>query len=244
MSIHRISFVVPAYNEEQLLPRCLDSIHLAARAVGEPYEIVVADDASTDATATVAEAHGARVVKVACRQIAGTRNAGARVTSGERLVFVDADTAIDEAVLRATLAALDAGAVGGGAGVAFDGAVPLYARLVLWTTVRAFRLTKLAAGCFVFCRRDAFEAVGGFDERYFASEEVFLSQALKKEGRFVILREAVTTSGRKVRDYTGWQILGNLARLSVRGLKGLKSRQGLDFWYGQRKSDGKVPPHP
>lgn len=237
-----ISFVVPAYNEEQLLPRCLESIHGAARDVGEPYEIVVADDASTDATAAVAQAHAARVVKVACRQIAGTRNGGARAANGERLIFVDADTALNTPVLRAALAALAAGAVGGGAGVAFDGQVPLYARLVLWTTVRAFRLTKLAAGCFVFCRRDAFEAVGGFDERYFASEEVFFSQALKRQGRFVILREAVTTSGRKVRDYTVWQILGNLARLSLRGLKGLKTRQGLDFWYGERRRDSEVPP--
>lgn len=233
-----ISFVVPAYNEEQLLPRCLESIHGAARAVGEPYEIVVADDASTDATAAVAEAHGARVVAVTCRQIAATRNAGAKASTGRSLIFVDADTAIHEPVLSAALSALQGGAVGGGAAVAFDGVVPLYARMVLWLTVRTFRLTKLAAGCFVFSRRDVFDAVGGFDERYFASEEVFFSQALKKQGRFVILREAVTTSGRKVRDYSGWQILTQLTRLSLRGLGGLKTRKGLEFWYGERRGEG------
>lgn len=232
-----ISFVVPAYNEEQLLPRALESIHQAAGAVGVAYEVVVADDASTDATAEVAAAHGARVVTVACRQIAGTRNAGARASTGETLVFVDADTAINERVLRAALAALEAGAVGGGAGVVFDGPVPLYARVVLWATVRAFRLTRLAAGCFVFCRRRAFEAVGGFDERYFASEEVFLSQALKRQGRFVILHEAVITSGRKVRLYSGWEILKNLAGLTLGGLAALRSRQGLEFWYGERRGE-------
>jgi glycosyltransferase involved in cell wall biosynthesis len=39
-----ISFIVPAYNEEQLLGRTLQSIHSAARAVGEPYEVIVVDD--------------------------------------------------------------------------------------------------------------------------------------------------------------------------------------------------------
>ena len=46
-----ISFVVPAYNEEKYLPATLASIHAAASALGLSYEIVVANDASTDATA-------------------------------------------------------------------------------------------------------------------------------------------------------------------------------------------------
>src|SRR5258708_8702482 len=73
-----ISFVVPAYNEEKYLAATLAAIHEAARSAGEPYEVVVANDASTDATAAIAEAGGARVVSVEKRQIAATRNAGAR----------------------------------------------------------------------------------------------------------------------------------------------------------------------
>src|SRR5258708_6345624 len=98
-----ISFVVPAYNEEKYLAATLASIHEAARCVGEPYEIVVANDASTDATAATAQAGGARVVNVEKRQIAATRNAGARASTGEILIFVDADTRIDVAVVRAAL---------------------------------------------------------------------------------------------------------------------------------------------
>src|SRR4051812_3140499 len=111
-----LSFVVPAYNEEKYLGPTLASIHEAARAVGGPYEIVVANDNSSDGTAQVAQAGGARVVTVHKRQIAGTRNEGAKAASGEWLVFVDADTRVSEAVVRGVVEALRAGVVGGGAG--------------------------------------------------------------------------------------------------------------------------------
>ena len=73
-----ISFIIPAYNEERLLGQTLSAIDQAARALGEPVEVIVVDDASTDRTAAIAQEHWARVVSVKCRQIAATRNAGAR----------------------------------------------------------------------------------------------------------------------------------------------------------------------
>ena len=77
-----ISFIVPAYNEERLLGATLDALHAAGQAVGESYELVVVDDASTDGTALVAQRRGARLVSVAHRQIAATRNSGAREANG------------------------------------------------------------------------------------------------------------------------------------------------------------------
>src|SRR5215467_13374571 len=87
-----ISFVVPAYNEERLLGRTLAALHSAARALSQPYELVVVDDGSTDRTAAIATAGGATVVSVQFRQIARVRNAGAAAATGEVLIFVDADT--------------------------------------------------------------------------------------------------------------------------------------------------------
>lgn len=232
-----ISFVVPAYNEERLLGATLDAIGGAARACGEAFEIVVADDGSTDGTATLAQVRGARVVPVAHRQIAATRNSGARAARGDVLVFVDADTVIDEAVLRAALAALRSGAVGGGAYVRFDGRVPLYGRLFARFVLAFSRAARLASGCFVFCTREAFEAAGGFDETLFGAEEWALSRALGRRGRVVILREAVTTSGRKLRTHSGFEILRLLARLALRGPRSLRDRRGLDLWYGERRED-------
>jgi glycosyltransferase involved in cell wall biosynthesis len=185
----RISFIVPAYNEEALIGRTLDALNRAAQCIGEPFEIVVADDASSDRTAAIAEARGARLTRVNLRQIAATRNAGAREAIGDRLIFVDADTVVSEEVVRTAIDAMNKGAAGGGSAVSFDGRLPRYAELVHPTLVRLFRATGLACGCFLFCTRRAFEAAGGFDEKLFASEEIAMSRALKRQGRFVVLRE-------------------------------------------------------
>ncbi|MGZ5035221.1 MAG: glycosyltransferase [Usitatibacter sp.] len=229
-----ISFVVPAYNEERYLGATLDAIHAAAKSVGEPYEIVVADDASTDGTAGIAEAGGARVVRVENRQISKTRNSGAKAAAGDVFVFVDADTRIDSAVLRAALAALRAGAIGGGAGVRLDHA-PRWAHFFTTVLLTVFRWMRLAAGCFVFCTRGAFEAVGGFDEAYFGAEELVISRALAKVGRFVVLREAVTTSGRKLEGRTGWDIFKITFGILLRGHRGVRQREDMGFWYQDRR---------
>ena len=232
-----ISFIVPAYNEERLLGATLQAINAVAQVLDEPCEVIVVDDGSTDRTADIGREHGAQVVAVAHRQIAATRNAGARAARGDVFIFVDADTLVHEALVRLALQAMREGAVGGGAVVRFDGAMPLYARVMVPLVVKLLQIGRLAAGCFLFCKRTAFEAVGGFDEAWFAAEELGLSQALKKEGTFVILREPVLSSGRKLRTHSAremWALLGHLVR---GGLGAVRQRKGLDLWYAQRRED-------
>ena len=232
-----VSFIVPAYNEEALIGRTLEALKQAAESLGEPYEIVVADDGSSDRTAAIAEAHGARVVGVNLRQIAATRNAGARDSAGDRLIFVDADTVVTSEVVRAAINAMNQGAVGGGSAVSFDGKLPRYAELAFPVMVRLFRATGFACGCFLFCTRRAFDAVGGFDEKLFASEEITMSRALKRQGRFVVLRESVISSGRKLRMYSGKEVLRLFGGILLAGPKGLRRRAGLEVWYGGRRED-------
>jgi glycosyltransferase involved in cell wall biosynthesis len=226
---------VPAHNEERFLAATLVSMHAAAREIGDPYEIVVADDASTDATASIAEEGGARVVHVDHRKISATRNSGACAALADRLIFVDADTQVDAAVVRAALAALDAGAVAGGAAVRFSEGAPRWAAAMMALTVWFMRVARLAAGCFVFARRDAFEAAGGFDEAYYGAEEWLFSQALKKHGRFVVLREAVTTSPRKFTSRSLGQVLRLMLQLALRGRRGLRDRRNMAFWYEDKR---------
>jgi glycosyltransferase involved in cell wall biosynthesis len=83
-----ISFIVPAYNEEHELSKTVAAIREAASGAAQPYEIIVVDDASTDATPTIASDAGAKVIPINRRQIAASRNAGARAASGEYLFFV------------------------------------------------------------------------------------------------------------------------------------------------------------
>jgi glycosyltransferase involved in cell wall biosynthesis len=234
-SVPDYALIVPAWNEEAVIAQTVGQLRTVAEELGRPYELVVVDDASSDRTAELAEAAGARVVRVEKRQIAAVRNAGAAATTAPWLVFVDADTWLPETVLRNALLELDAGAVGGGSRVSFDGrGHPLAEGFfevfkVLWYS------QELAAGCFLFARRDAFEAAGGFDERWFAGEEYWLSRALKAQGRFAFLREEVVSSARKQRAGHGIGMLVRLLGLTVLFLAGvrrpLQSRKHLGFWY-------------
>lgn len=76
----RIALVVPAYNESRLLPRLLDTVEAASeRFPGgrDAIEVIVADNASTDDTATIAARRGCKVAAVSKRMIAAARNGGA-----------------------------------------------------------------------------------------------------------------------------------------------------------------------
>jgi cellulose synthase/poly-beta-1,6-N-acetylglucosamine synthase-like glycosyltransferase len=237
-----ISFIVPAHNEQACLGDTLQAIRKAMRGVGKLYEIVVANDASTDATAEIAQENNARVINVNHRQIAATRNSGARAAQGERLFFVDADTIVNRRVVTSALRCLDEGAVGGGAPARFDGAAPLYAHfLMLWFGCW-LRLAGIAGGAFLFCTRDAFEAVGGFDERLFGAEDAKMSWELKREGRFVVLWRWIVTSGRRVQGIRGLQMVSALVGMGFFP-KMLRQRSSVKkIWYDSNREEGRRIP--
>jgi glycosyltransferase involved in cell wall biosynthesis len=230
-----VSFIVPAHDEEECLPATLRAICDAAEASRLGFEMIVVDDSSQDRTAEVAERLGARVVRVGHRRISCTRNSGAREARADWLVFVDADTLVSREVVAGMARALASGAVGGGSAFRFDGRVPLYGRVLERLANFLCRRAQFTGGCFLFCSREAFEEIGGFDEQLAAAEEWVLSRALGRRGRFVLLREAVTTSGRKVRAYSLRELIGSLLVGSPFVSRGFGAHPAL--WYGVRRPD-------
>jgi len=240
-----ISFIVPAHNEESCLGRTLRAIHEAARVVGQPYEMIVVDDASTDATAEVARQHNATVVPVNHRQIAATRNAGGRAAHGDRLFFVDADTIINPRAVASAIKWMDKGAAGGGSPIWLGKGeiVPLYIRFIAVLGVFGAKLIGFTGGAFMFCTREAFQATGGFNERLYWSEEISFALALKREGRFVVLWERVLTSGRRFRTMSGLPMLAVCARAALSPSKMTTRRSSVEkIWYdSNRAADDKMP---
>ncbi len=234
-----ISFIIPAYNEELELFATIDAIRAAASGAAQPWEVIMVDDASTDATPEIASRAGAKVIQINRRQIAAARNAGARAAQGEYLLFVDADTRINRLHVTQAIAALEAGYAGGSARVALDGLMPLWGRILLRAFCTLYFGLNLGAGAFLFTTRRNFETIGGFDEQYFVGEEVFFSLALKNLGRFKVLREPILTSGRKLRMYPAKQVLRDFLGVIVAGPRGARSRAKLRLWY-----DGKREKHP
>lgn len=232
-----LSIIIPAHDEEAVIGATVAAAVAAGRTLGSSFEVIVVDDASTDRTAEIARAAGADVVRIEARQIAASRNAGAKASRAEALLFIDADTLATPEAVRAAVAALGDGAVGGGATIVLDEPVPRYARLLMRVLLWLYRRLHLASGCFLFCTRAAFEAAGGFDETLFAAEEVHMSRALGRQGRVVMLRETVVTSGRKLRIHSAWMILGTLLRLTIGGRRAIRDRSRLGLWYGPRRLD-------
>lgn len=240
----RISVVVPAYNESKLIDSCLHSIDAAFNGAGVPdeaREIIVVDNASSDDTAARAEARGALVVHEPVRQIARARNAGARVARGEWLVFLDADSWPDSGLFEDMLIAMsDPAVVGGGATVRMQ-PLPASMRLLVWSWNLCSRCMRWAAGSFAFCRRDAFEAVNGFDTALFVGEEINLSGKLKTYARwrgmrFVILtRHPLSSSARKAELYSTVEIFGAIGRMVLHPRRFFRDPAECRVWYDGRR---------
>jgi len=243
--VPRMSLVIPAYNEERVLPRLLDSVEAAARRYAHgaaAVQVIVANNASTDRTAELARERGCDVVPVAKRSIAAARNAGFAAARGEIVGFVDADMQIHPGTFDAIETALASDRIVGGAtGCTLDrwslGLAVTYALFIpmVW-------LTRFDTGV-VFCRRRDFEATGGYDESLRVAEDVALLFALRRVGRkqgkrLTRLRHVkAVASTRKFDEYGDWHYLTTIPRLAV----GLVVRRPAlleeieRYWYEPRR---------
>lgn len=230
------SIVIPAWNESSHIQKTLDAVNRAKAEIPIDGEVIVVDNNSTDDTAAIAAAADARVVFEPVNKIARARNTGAEASAADCLIFVDADTIINTELLKMSLEAMYSGEViGGGSTVAFDRDLQGVARLLVvfwnWWSVRI----KAAAGCYLFCTRDAFNAVGGFDEKQYAAEELVLSKQLRqlakqRSQQFVVFNQApVISSARKLDWYSRKQKLQQLAILLLPGAT--RSKSMCTMWY-------------
>ena len=239
----RVSVVIPAFNEERLLPATLAAIQQALErftAKGWGSEIIVCDNNSTDKTAELARAAGAKVVFEPINQIARARNSGAAAALGDWLIFVDADSQPTAELFGAVADEIQKGkCIAGGTTVRLDGDYPLgglFIHIWNWTS----RILRWMAGSFIFCEARAFKEVGGFNNELFASEDLDLSKKLKalarsKKSTIVILEHPLLTSGRKMRLYSTWEHVVFLAKTILGGGRTLNSREACPIWYDGRR---------
>jgi glycosyltransferase involved in cell wall biosynthesis len=240
----KISVVVPAYNEERLLPESLASIHHAMRAcddAGWTTELIVCDNNSTDRTAEISTAAGAVVVFEPINQIGRARNTGASRATGDWLLFIDADSFPTRDLLDDVVTEIRGGrCLAGGSTVWIrDGSAALRGIIAIWNVIS--RAAKLAAGSFIFCEAAAFRQVGGFSETLYASEEVDLFRRFKRlarrSGRQIVIlqRHPLLTSGRKAHLYTVREGVMFYLRTIFSGGRTLRSAKGAYLWYDGRR---------
>lgn len=241
----RISIIVPAYNEEKLLPRTLAAMQEAASAFARvrwDWELIVCDNNSSDRTSEVARAAGARVVFEPVNQISRARNRGAAAATGQWLLFIDADSEPSAELFAEAVRLIHAGdLVFAGAVVQLDGPVPpLWGVLVrLWNTLS--RRLRWMAGSFMLVEAAAFREIGGFNLELYASEELDLSRRLKALARrrgqrfAIITSHPLRSSARKIRLYSHGEIARFLVRAALRFRDTTGSRERCWLWYDGRR---------
>jgi len=200
----RISFIIPAVDEAdrigEQVSRCL--------ALSPPPEVIVADGGSGDNTCSRAGASGSRVVTSPRRGRAFQMNAGAAAASGDVLVFLHADVALDRRAYLALRKALeDPALIGGAFRRRFDSPSRLLRAGCRLADLRGRWLRVFLGDQAMFVRREVFRAMGGFRE-ILLFEDLEFSRRLARRGRTALLKAVVVASSRRFdRD-------GNLARLA------------------------------
>ena len=238
------SVIIPAYNEARLLPRLLDSIDVArARHGDDPQaiEVIVGNNASTDATAEIARARGCLVVDVAKRAIAAARNGAAGAARGEILCFIDADSILHPETFNEIEQVMRTGRCAVGASGVWMERMSAGIAATWLVMVPATRLLGVDTGV-VFCRRGDFAAVGGYREQMLVAEDVDFMWRLKRHGRkhggrFRRLPTArAITSTRKFDRHGDWHyfriMLGVPFKLCF--ARGAARKMVWAYWYADR----------
>lgn len=232
----KVSFSIPAYNEEASIERCLRSVLAEIARSGVDAEVVVVNNASTDRTKEIAEKFpGVLVIDEYKKGLTHARAAGMRATTGEIIANVDADTVLPSGWLTTVakrferdekLVALSGPFIYHDLSLADRALTRLFYFVgYLMYLVNHFVLragAMLQGGNFVI-RRDAFEQVGGFDTSIaFYGEDTDVACRLARVGRVVwTWALPIYSSGRRLKAEgivaTGWRY--TLNHLSVIFLK-------------------------
>jgi len=199
-----ITVIIPAYNEERLLPATLEAINASLEGFDE-RELIVVDNESTDRTREIASSLGAKIVDESVHNIAAVRNKGAAAARGDVLVFIDADTLIRPGLFEKIAEAMsEPRCVGGSVAAQYERP---FARIWMRFFMRLWevlgRLTKMRQGALQFCRAEVFRQLGGYDATIYVGEDIEfhwrLDKLARKEGGFTsfIKDPSVVTSSRR-----------------------------------------------
>ncbi|MBL9138458.1 MAG: glycosyltransferase [Verrucomicrobiales bacterium] len=240
-----LSIVIPAYNEERLLPRTLEAVGRSLPAFtsrGWEAEVVVCDNNSTDRTSELAREWGAKVVFEPVNQIGRARNCGAAAARGDWLLFLDADSVPTPELFAAAEAVVAQGRVlFVGAVVELDASLPPVASFLLGSWNWLSRTLRWMAGSFILVEASAFREIGGFDLSLYASEELDLSRRLKSLARrtrrrgVILSHPALKSSARRMTMYRRGHLLFFLLKASVRPWSTVRSREACRMWYDGKR---------
>jgi glycosyltransferase involved in cell wall biosynthesis len=188
-----ISVVIPAYNEEKYLPLTLQSIKSQSLT---PYEVIVADNNSTDKTAEIAKEYGARVVHVKEQGNVYAMKGGLDAARGDIIAGVDADTVVSSNWIEVINQAFTNGQVVGATGSIHIADKTTFTSLnnffyYIFLQINFWLGLPHLVGFNFAVRKETYHKIGGVNTDYEMSSDVELGLRLKEYGKVVLVRQMV-----------------------------------------------------
>ena len=230
----KISIIIPTYNEEEYLPKLLESIKSQDFT---DYEIIVADAQSDDNTREIAKEYGCVVVEGG---LPGPgRNRGAEVAQGEILLFLDSDLELTENYLSNVIEEFESEDLG----IAITQMTPLSEKkrdkylhdLANWFMIAVENIKPHGAGCYgIISKKELHDEVDGFDENLSFGEDTDYIERVAEISEFKVLRNArIGVSTRRLEEEGLYTLLKQYGKSTVNDFRGKRtSAEDLGYEFG------------
>lgn len=223
---HKVSIIIPCFNEEKNIKACLESI-FNLKYSKQLFEVIVVDNGSTDKTRDIVSQYDVILLMDDQKKVAGLRNLGAESSTGSILAFVDADCIVSEDWLTCAEAYFEKEKV------AAWGAPPIIPENATWVQ-QAWYLVRQKKNEIedvewlesmnLFVRKNAFNKVNGFNEALETAEDVDLCYRIAKIGRVVSDTKIVVVHTGEAADVKTffkkelWRGIGNFSGIKSHGI--------------------------
>lgn len=224
----KLSIIIPAYNEEKFLSKCLDAVFAEIKNSAREVEVIVVNNASTDNTKAVALSYpDVKVIDEEQKGLTRARQAGFLASSGDLIGNIDADTIIPHGWINKVfkrfeknpqMVALSGPQAFNDQSRWFNLAVFIFYSLgyIIYLINHTLRIGGMLQGGNYILRRSALEKIGGYDtEIDFYGEDADIARRIMKEGKVI---------------FTFWlPVYGSSRRLRYEGLLTMGARYGLNY---------------
>lgn len=230
----KLSIIIPTYNEEEYLPKLLDSIK---RQDYKDYEIIVADADSTDKTVNIARNFGCKIVKGGMPAVG--RNNGAKIAKGDILLFLDSDLKLSKGYLKNCVSEFEEDNLGIAISQMMADSDRKYYQ-ILHDFANKFMISvenikPHGAGCYgIISKRSLHEKVGGFDETLDFGEDTDYIERIGDISNFKVLRTAkLYVSTRRLEEEGLLSLIKIYGKSTINDFRGKRtSAEELGYTFG------------
>ncbi|MDR3222672.1 MAG: glycosyltransferase [Methanobrevibacter sp.] len=233
-----ISIIIPTYNEENYLPKLLESIKSQDFS---DYEIIIADANSIDSTIAIANSYNCKIVEGGLPGVG--RNRGAEIAKGEKLLFLDADLELSKNYLKDVINEFETTNVDIGITLMTPLSEKIRDKLLHdianWFMIAFEKIKPHGAGCYgIITKKKIHDSHGGFDETIEYGEDTDYIERIAKNNLFKVLKSAkVNVSTRRLEEEGLYKLLKQYTKSTINDFRKKRTNlEELDYKFGHYNS--------